>query len=1148
MRAENLMKRVVLFLFLITIFSQLTFATASGRAGTTLLSGGSGCSCHGAGTADPIVTATVWGPTTLSPGQTAIYTLVVSGGTGTGGGCNIAADAGTLAPLSSYLKLSGTELVQTATTGYTNGSVTYRFTYKAPATEGSVNLYATGLSSARTESSGIFNFSPDFAITVIAPTVTPGTPILATPANNAIDQSRSPKLIWNKAADAESYHIQIATDAAFTSISKDLTTIDTIVSVSSLGNVTQYYWRVSAVNTLGSGAWSDAWTFTTMNMPEYTAGAFAIIAAQSDTPNKFAIVALDDLIAGSVFTFTDNAWISASGFATTEGTLEWTVTSNIPAGTVVTFNTGTPWTATLGTVSSSGTYPSLSTSGDQIIAFNGTWDVRPTVGTDSRFIWALSLESFVSAASTTTSDCPTALANYSCAMTTSATETDNAYFANALTVQTTVALTDTKANLIALFKDGLNKYYKSNTAVTFPTYTFVVGQISTVPDVPTLVLPATAAVEQPKFGLRFAWNRAASAEKYSIQISESNSFATVIYSDTTLLDSTKIIANAGLVNSTKYYWRVSARNAIGSSNWSNVFEFTTISGSPLSGTKTIGGASPDYPSIRGALADLSVQGIKAPGVTFAIREGDYFEDTLVIQASTSASTPIMIMPESGAAVSINGAGSAVNTSVIKIDNTPYVTIDGGELKTLRIVGIGANALRGVFVTGNSQHTTIKNCYIYSGINTSATAASVEIVSAASNSAPHYSTIDNNFLRNSYNGVLLTGFSASEKLLNVTVSHNLMDSAAVRGVYLTNTAYTQINNNDISLIGGVTAAMYGIYAGSSDYVRIYNNKLHDLNQTSTSSSGTYGIITSISSSVTNGPTTIFNNFVSVSPTNAGTGGIYGIYIQATNNTLSDTVVYNSVNLSGSSPSARTSNAFYRSNATGAAVVVLNNSFQNTRTDVAGSSTTATGRLSLVSAMTSDNNNLYATGGVGRVSTAISATLADWTSANSSDYLSVSENSPTVSANDLHIPNGTLSLLDAHASPLVDFTTDIDGDVRDASTPDIGADEFNGNVTAVGNVKNVIPKDFTLSQNYPNPFNPSTSIAVAIPVESNVRLSIYNTVGQEISVLANNTMSAGYHNIKWNASSYASGMYFYCLDAKSLDGKHSFRQTKKMILVK
>ena len=91
-------------------------------------------------------------------------------------------------------------------------------------------------------------------------------------------------------------------------------------------------------------------------------------------------------------------------------------------------------------------------------------------------------------------------------------------------------------------------------------------------------------------------------------------------------------------------------------------------------------------------------------------------------------------------------------------------------------------------------------------------------------------------------------------------------------------------------------------------------------------------------------------------------------------------------------------------------------------------------------------------------------------------------------------------------------------------------------------------YTLEQNYPNPFNPSTQIKFGLPSESNVKLKIYNMLGQTVAELINTTMMAGFHIVEWNASNLPSGIYVYSIEANSISGDQSFSSIKKMLLVK
>ncbi len=89
---------------------------------------------------------------------------------------------------------------------------------------------------------------------------------------------------------------------------------------------------------------------------------------------------------------------------------------------------------------------------------------------------------------------------------------------------------------------------------------------------------------------------------------------------------------------------------------------------------------------------------------------------------------------------------------------------------------------------------------------------------------------------------------------------------------------------------------------------------------------------------------------------------------------------------------------------------------------------------------------------------------------------------------------------------------------------------------------IVEDFNLEQNYPNPFNPSTIISFAVPKKSNVRLTIYDVLGNEISVLVDEELSPGRYSAKFDAVNISSGVYFYRIEAGL------FVEMKKMLMIK
>lgn len=103
---------------------------------------------------------------------------------------------------------------------------------------------------------------------------------------------------------------------------------------------------------------------------------------------------------------------------------------------------------------------------------------------------------------------------------------------------------------------------------------------------------------------------------------------------------------------------------------------------------------------------------------------------------------------------------------------------------------------------------------------------------------------------------------------------------------------------------------------------------------------------------------------------------------------------------------------------------------------------------------------------------------------------------------------------------------------------GGEEFGGTMTATA----PIPDEFMLAQNYPNPFNSSTRIHFALPEASRISLKIYNMAGQLVSTLIDGYREAGWHEVSWDASDLATGLYVYRLEV----GEQNL--TQKAILLK
>ena len=89
---------------------------------------------------------------------------------------------------------------------------------------------------------------------------------------------------------------------------------------------------------------------------------------------------------------------------------------------------------------------------------------------------------------------------------------------------------------------------------------------------------------------------------------------------------------------------------------------------------------------------------------------------------------------------------------------------------------------------------------------------------------------------------------------------------------------------------------------------------------------------------------------------------------------------------------------------------------------------------------------------------------------------------------------------------------------------------------------VPAEYKLEQNYPNPFNPPTTIRYVLPVRSHVTISVYNTLGQKVATLVDEGEDAGNHEVRFDGTGLASGVYFYRIHAGD------FLQARKLLLIR
>ncbi|MFA3783783.1 FlgD immunoglobulin-like domain containing protein [Melioribacteraceae bacterium 4301-Me] len=173
------------------------------------------------------------------------------------------------------------------------------------------------------------------------------------------------------------------------------------------------------------------------------------------------------------------------------------------------------------------------------------------------------------------------------------------------------------------------------------------------------------------------------------------------------------------------------------------------------------------------------------------------------------------------------------------------------------------------------------------------------------------------------------------------------------------------------------------------------------------------------------------------------------------------------------------------------------------------------------------------------------------ANAIDIVSVSKHTPDNWTMFYNVDNGQLKVAMAGTTPLTDGDVLVIGlklKTQESVVNLTGSAQLNNEIQAnlMANVREV-PTSFSMSQNYPNPFNPTTTIKYAIPEKAQVKLTIYNMLGQQIKTLVNTEQDAGFYKVTWDGtndfgSRVASGIYIYRIEA----GKYV--STMKMNLLK
>ena len=493
---------------------------------------------------------------------------------------------------------------------------------------------------------------------------------------------------------------------------------------------------------------------------------------------------------------------------------------------------------------------------------------------------------------------------------------------------------------------------------------------------------------------------------------------------------------------------------------------------PVNGTQN---PPTSFASITTAAAYLASDGVTGSGqVIFELNTGYAGEPgpvTIGSISGTSATLGVTFRPAVGYTASTSIAGLASpNQFAIALNGCQYVTLDG------RAGGTGSNRDWTISCTGgtngqsairflNSTTSTTNNTIKYCNLRAEATGTTSAIVAMTVGTSPNL--YQNNIIE--YNliesGATIRGYAVSFGYSASGQSHtgNILRYNTIRkfndnGVRITGTVPgLEVYNNDIYFAAPQTSAtsLVGIYFSSTSSnvgagVKIYNNKIYDL-QTTTTAVTIRGFY-QFSASFTGSPVQFYNNFIALGKGTTTNATIYGIEVNTNASGTPTQIYYNSVYLSGSVTSGAINSMAFRRSVADLVLDVRDNSFYNARTNAGGTGTHWAIGLNSAVVGTLNNNNYFAdgTGGVlgttDNLASGNKATLALWKAAIPTDALSVSQNpnyvAPLASPPDLKINTAIPTQLESGGTPIAGITTDFEGDTRNATIPDIGADEFTG----------------------------------------------------------------------------------------------------------
>ncbi|MFK7948556.1 MAG: CARDB domain-containing protein, partial [Saprospiraceae bacterium] len=443
----------------------------------------------------------------------------------------------------------------------------------------------------------------------------------------------------------------------------------------------------------------------------------------------------------------------------------------------------------------------------------------------------------------------------------------------------------------------------------------------------------------------------------------------------------------------------------------------------LSGIYTLGGVNPDFPTFDSSAYWLNLGGVLAP-VTINVRDGIYNEQPVyrpIPGASLTNRVTIQSEGQDSSLVNLQYSSTNAQKHVLKFAGADFVTI-----QHLTIEALSTSYGQVILIDSLSSDLIIRENHLI-GKTTSSYTTNRSVIYNRDNGNNSFNApnllIENNRISGGDYGVYLYAYTVSNLGNNISINNNIIENQRRNSIYVRHYEAANISNNNISTTSN-QSTYYGIYfyTNRNNY-SITNNKI----SVSNNSSLPYGLYLYDCDGTSAGDGLVANNFISVGGTNSSSHAVYMRYCNNLN------FYYNNLN---SFNTGATSEAIYLSDN------VNTNIFNNNFVHSAGGYAIY---LQNISSTILDHNNIYSIGPNFAYSGANRADLAAWQIATGQGANSISIDPVYVDSVDLHV---SAIGLDGAGTPFASVPDDIDGESRNPTNPDIGADEFSTNQDDAG----------------------------------------------------------------------------------------------------